>query len=131
MIPFFFTIPMRRMMPMMATMSISMTDKHQGKQRSDAGGGQCRENRYRMNVAFVQDAQNDVHRHQGSKNQEPHLSATRERRGRALVVGQNAWREFRFLDHFVNRIDRRAERIVICQVERYRHGRKLTLAVDR
>ena len=41
----------------------------QHQQRADARRGQRRENRQRMNVAFIEHAENDVHGHQRRENQ--------------------------------------------------------------
>ena len=60
MIAFFFTMPMSRMMPMSAISERSMPANDQRKQRADARGRQGRENRDRMNVALVKNAEDDV-----------------------------------------------------------------------
>ena len=45
-------------------------DQHQGKQGADPGGRQRGENRQRMDVTLVQNAQHDIYRHQRRQNQD-------------------------------------------------------------
>ena len=69
MMAFFFTMPISRMMPIIAmTLSSVWTD-----QQRENGAHSCRrqrrENRDGMDVAFVQNSQHDVHRHQRGEDQ--------------------------------------------------------------
>jgi hypothetical protein len=60
MIAFFFTIPMRRMIPMMATMLRSVPGEHQRQERAHARGGQGGEDGQRVHVALVEHPEHDV-----------------------------------------------------------------------
>ena len=42
----------------------------QREQRADAGRWQCRKNRDRMNVTFVQNAEHDINHHNGRQDQQ-------------------------------------------------------------
>ena len=69
MIAFFFTMPISRMMPMRAMSERSMLEDHERQQRADAGGGQGRKNGDRVNVAFVEHAEDDVDDHDGRQDE--------------------------------------------------------------
>src|SRR5260370_7541226 len=58
MMPFFFTMPMSRMMPMMPMTSSG--EQHQGQQGAKSGRGQRRDDRERMDRALVEDAKNET-----------------------------------------------------------------------
>ena len=60
MIAFFLTMPISSMMPIKAMTLRSAHADQQGEQRADAGRGQRRQDRDRMDVALVQDAEHDV-----------------------------------------------------------------------
>ena len=94
---------------------------HQREQRADAGRGQRRKDRHRMDVAFVQHAQHDI---DGDKrrDQQEHLARKRileslRRTLEAMLVidGGRCTDEIALVDL----VDRRAERGVLGQVERY------------
>jgi hypothetical protein len=70
MIPFFFTMPISRMMPMMATTLRSCLKENERQQCAHAGGRQRGKNRDGVNEALVQDAEHDIHRSQRGKNQQ-------------------------------------------------------------
>ena len=69
MMAFFLTMPISRTMPISAMTLKSLPADDQRQQRADARRGQRRENRDRMDVAFVQHAQHDVDGDQGRENQ--------------------------------------------------------------
>ena len=69
MMAFFFTMPISRMMPIRAMTLKSLPRNQQRQNCAHAGRGQRRENRDRMNVAFVQHAQHDIHRDDRRQNQ--------------------------------------------------------------
>ena len=60
MMPFFLTMPIRRMMPMMPITDKSIPPSLQRQQRADAGRRQGRQDRQRMDEALIQHAENDV-----------------------------------------------------------------------
>ena len=104
MIPFFFTIPISRMMPMIATTLRSWPKQHQRQQRAHAGGRQSGENRDRMNEAFIQHAEHDVDRHQRGQNQQRLIrQRILERRRRALKIRLQAGRHVHVFLHLVDR----------------------------
>ena len=70
MIAFFFTMPISRMMPISAITLRSMWQISKRQQRPDAGRGERREDRDRVDVAFVEHAQHDVDRDQRGQNQQ-------------------------------------------------------------
>ena len=85
-------------------------EDHQGEQRSESGRRQPRQNRQRMNVAFVQYAKYDVHDHDGDREQDAEiLERVLKRLGRALEAGRDGRREhaIRSLLHFADRITQR------------------------
>ena len=69
MMAFFFTMPISRMMPISEITLKSLPRDQQRQDRAHAGGGQRGENRDRVDVALVQHAQHDVHRHQRGQDQ--------------------------------------------------------------
>ena len=70
MMPFFFTMPISRMMPMMATTLKILAKENQRQERAHAGGRQRGENRDRVDEALVQHAQHDVDGDQRSQDQQ-------------------------------------------------------------
>ena len=70
MMAFFFTMPISRMMPIMAMMLRSVWVSMQRQQRAHTGRRQRGENRDGMNVAFVQDSEHDVDRGQRRGDQQ-------------------------------------------------------------
>ena len=60
MMPFFLTMPISRMMPMMPITDRSKPPELKRQQRADAGRWQRRENRQRMDEALVEHAEDDV-----------------------------------------------------------------------
>ena len=70
--------------------------EQQRENRADAGRGQRGENRDRVDVAFVENAEHDVHGDERGQNQDRFVRERRlERRGRALKAGLDAWRACR------------------------------------
>ena len=106
--------------------------EHQGHQRADAGRGQRRENRDRMNVALVQHAQHDVHGHERGEDQQ-RLVGQRGLKGfgRALEIGLNARRQAELVFGLRNRPHRRAQRFAAGQVEGDGDDGELSLVIHR
>ena len=69
MMAFFFTMPMSSTMPDERDDAEVVVRKKQGQQRSHARRRESRQNRDRVYVALVQNAQNDVDRDQGCQDQ--------------------------------------------------------------
>ena len=67
---FFFTMPISRMMPMMAMTRELRVREHQRQQRAHARRRQRGENGDGMNVAFVEDAEHEVNRNERGGDQE-------------------------------------------------------------
>ena len=105
--------------------------EQQRENRTDASGRQRRENRDRMNVALVEDAQHDVNSDDRCKK-EPHLVLQRrlKRGGRSLKGCLHAERHCKFLLHFFDGVRGLTERGARSEVERNRHRRKLSLTID-
>ena len=132
MIAFFLTMPISRMMPMIAMMPRSLPDDHQRQQRADAGRRQRREDRDRMDVALVEHAEHDVHRDDRGEDQQqrvgratPGTRAPRpgswSRCSRGMPSSRSAPRD---------RLHRLAERRARREVERDRRRRELAEVVD-
>ena len=91
----------------------SAPGQQQREQRADAGRRQRREDRDRVDVALVEHAQHDVHRHDGREDQQQRaVERGAERLGRALEAGLDAGRHaelaLRLLDGGDGRAERRA-----------------------
>ncbi len=83
-----------------------------------------------MNVAFIEDAQDEIDRDQRRGNQHRLVGQRRlEGLGRALIGGLDAGRHAHFVFHFVHGLDGVAQGCVRSQVERERHHGKLALVV--
>ena len=70
MMPFFFTMPISRMMPMMPITDRSKPPSPKRQQRADAGRRQRRQDRQRMDVALVEHAEDDIDDHQRRDDQD-------------------------------------------------------------
>ena len=70
MIPFFFTMPISRMMPMKAITDSSVPEISQREQSAEACRGQCRNDRQGVCKALVQHAKHDVDRNQCRQQQQ-------------------------------------------------------------
>ena len=93
MIAFFFTMPISRMMPMIAMIAEVLAGDHQREQRADAGRRQRRQDRDRVDVALVEHAEHDVHRDDRREDQQQLVVERRvERERRALEVDLHARR---------------------------------------
>ena len=125
-------MPISRMMPIRAMTLNSRPAKDQRQQRADAGGRQGRENRYRMNVTFIEHAQNDVDGDQRGENQKRLVRQGNAKglRG-ALKAGLDACRQAKTLPGIFYGLHRLAERSAGCQIEGDVDDGKLTLMVDR
>ena len=101
------------------------------EQRADACGRQAGENGDRVDVAFVEHAQQDVDR-QHRRQQQHALSGERllEELGIAGKAGDDALGEIGLALDRMYGFDRLAERHVGRQIERNRHGRLLRLTID-
>ena len=132
MMAFFFTMPINSTMPMMATTVSSVAADHQREQRADAGRRQRGKNRDRVDIALVQHAQNDVNRHQRRQDQQ-RLVGQRSDEGlrRALERGLHRGRRGQFLFHFLDGVDRLAQRRVRRQIEGNSRCRKLPDVADQ
>ncbi len=109
-----------------------VTARHEDEQRADAGRGQGRQNRQRVDVAFVEQPQHDVDRDQRRRDQ---VRLRRQRiaegLGRALEVTRQRLRQAHLRLRLVDRVDRIAQRRARRQVERDRDRRELPLVADR
>src|SRR6267378_4300687 len=107
------------------------TAQQQGQDGAYTRGGQRGQNRDRMNVTFVENAEHDVHRYERSQNQNRLVGErAQESRGRALEGGLNAWRHANFIFDFVNGVDRFTESGIGSKIERQGHYRELPLVID-
>ena len=132
MIAFFLTMPISRMMPMIAMIDEVVAGEHQRQQRADAGRGQRRQDRDRVDEALVEHAQHDVHRDDRGEDQQQLVGERRlEGERRALEVDLHAGRHADFRLHGLDRLHRVAERRARREVERDRRRRKLAEVVDR
>ena len=118
MMPFFFTMPISRMMPMMATISRSRWNSMQRQQRAHARRWQRGKNRDRMDEALVQHAENDIDGHQRRQNQQAFVrERALEGSGRSLIVGDHAGRQIGLRDYLFHGIQRLPERVSGTQIE--------------
>ena len=83
MMPFFLTMPIRRMMPMMAITLRSRLTAISMQQRADAGRGQRRQDGDRMDEALIEHAEDDVDDDERRGDQE-RLAGERGQKGLAL-----------------------------------------------
>ena len=111
MIAFFFTMPISSTMPMSAITLNSCPLMMSAHERADAGRWQCGQDRERMDVALVEDAQDEIDSDEGRGNQD-RLVRERglERLGRALERRLHAGRHAECLLRLVHRRDGLAER---------------------
>ena len=85
-----------------------------------------------MNIAFIEDAQDEIDRNQRRGNQHRLISQRRlEGLGRTLIGRLYARRHAHFVFHLVHGLDGVTQRCTRRQVERERNHRKLTLVVHR
>ena len=106
--------------------------EEQGEDGADAGGGQGGEDRDRVDVALVEDAEDDVDGDEGGEDQERLVGERRlERLRRALEAAADAGRQAGLARRRLDGADGVAERDPRRQVERQRHRRELRLVVDR
>ena len=98
----------------------------QRQQRAHARRRQGGENRYRVNKAFIQYPEDDIHRHYRSDHQPDGAAQRRlESQRAALELGADIAREFQRLFGAKDGIDRIAQRIVIRHVKRDGGDREL------
>ena len=85
-----------------------------------------------MDVAFIEDAEDDVDRHEGRKDQEG-LVGKRcpENLGRALEAPADARRQLQLGRRVFHRLHRLSEGRALCQVKGDRHRRELSLTADK
>ena len=99
MMPFFLTMPISSKMPMKAITVNSAPIQLQRQQGADARRGQGRDDRDRMNVALVENAEDDVDREQRGQDDQPHAARRscgnprRRRRRRCAVRAAGSSRE--------------------------------------
>ena len=131
MIAFFFTMPISRMMPMIAMMAEVPARDQQAEQRAHAGRRQGREDRDRVDVALVEHAQDDIHRHDRSEDRGTACcAATRGTPGRRPGTGSD---RDRHPDLALGLLDRRhglAEREPGPRLNDSVDGRELAIVVD-
>ena len=105
-------------------------EDHQRQQRAETGRGQTGENRDRVDVAFVQDAEHDVHHHDGDDQQHPQVAErTLERLGRALELRADGGGEL-LVGEVLHLVDDLAERRAGLQVEGDGGRGKLPVVID-
>ena len=121
MMPFFLTMPISRMMPMMPITDRSMWPRLERQQRADAGRRQRRQNGQRMDEAFVEHAEDDVDDDQRGARSAPARSTARSGTP-ARCPGRSAMIDGRHADlarRLVDGVDGLAERDAGLQVERH------------
>ena len=92
MMAFFFTMPISRMTPISAIRLNSVLRDQQRQHRADAGRRQRRQDRQRMDVALIENAQHDIDRE--DRGQDQQRLARRAIAGRAAPCPRNApWTE--------------------------------------
>src|SRR6185437_9607361 len=106
-------------------------EQQQREQRADAGRRQRGQDRDRMHVAFIKDAQHDIDGQQGRQDQ-PRLAIERglERLRGPLETAAYRRRDPELGESPVDRNCRLAERRSLGQIERDRRGDELRLVVD-
>src|SRR6266436_9884728 len=107
-------------------------EKTESEQGADAGRRQRRKNRNRMNVALIQDAENDVN-DDDRRQQKYRLGRKRSLEGlsRTLKRGMNCGRHSDLPLHVLNITDGIAKRRVRREIEGKRDRRKNTLMIHR
>ncbi len=132
MMPFFLTMPINRMRPMMPMTDRSKPPSPQANQRAHAGRRQRRQDGQRMDVAFVEHAENDVDDDKRGRDQHRLVrQCGLEGLRIALEAGDQRGRHADFIGRLLNGIDRLAERHARRQIESHRHGRKLPRMGDQ
>ncbi len=131
MMAFFLTMPIRRTMPMMPMMPRSVLVNHEREQRPHPGRRQGGKNRYRMDIALVQDPQYDVDGHDGGEDQQQgaRQRGTKGERG-ALKTGLDADGHADLPFGRFDGVDRVSEGCPARQVERDGCRGKLSEMVD-
>src|SRR6266849_4696549 len=85
-----------------------------------------------MDIAFVENAENDVNGDQRGENQDRLVGKrAQEGRGRSLERGLNAWRHAELVFDAVDGVDGFAQRGIGSQIEGKGDYRKLSLVIDR
>ncbi len=101
------------------------------QQRADAGGGKRGENRDRVDVAFVEDAEHDVDGDEGGEDQERLVGQGGfERGGGALESGLNAGGHVQVVLGVVDGCDGVAQRGIRGEIERDGYRGELALMID-
>ena len=108
-----------------------MAREHEGEQRADAGRRQRREDGDRMDIALIEDAEDDVDGEQRRENEDG-LARQRLAEGlrRARETGADPGRQAHFRFHFGDGVDRLAQRHSGSEIEGERDGRELSLMID-
>ena len=110
----------------------SVPRDEQREQRADARRGQRGEDRHRMDVALVEHAEHDVHRHHGGEDQQQRVAERgAEGERRALEARAHARRQADLGFGRTRSPPPRAERRAGREVERDRRRRELAEVVDR
>ena len=106
-------------------------EEHQGQQGADAGGGQAGKNGDGMNVAFVEDAQNNIYDNDGGQDEERLGVEGGAKFGRAAgETGGDGVGQADFLFRGGDGLDRGVQGTVRAQVEGEGDGRELALVQD-
>src|SRR5713226_3447736 len=106
--------------------------QQQSENRAHTRGGQRRKNGDGMDVAFIENAENDVNGDQRGENQDRLVGKrAQEGRGRSLERGLNAWRHAELVFDAVDGVDGFAQRGIGSQIEGKGDYRKLSLVIDR
>src|ERR1019366_3635681 len=108
-----------------------LVEQNESSDGTDAGGGQRGKNRHGVDVAFVQDAQDDVNRNDRGENQHGFVRQRifKSTRG-ALEAGFDAGGHAEVGSDLADIGDRHAERSSGSEVERKGHDGKLALMVN-
>ena len=106
-------------------------EKEESKDGADARGWKRGKNRDGVNVAFIEDAQNDVNGDEGGKDEDRFVrKGVEEGRGCALKSRLDAGRHVQFLLGFVDGVDGVAESSVRSEVEGNSNDGRLALMIE-
>ena len=106
--------------------------QHESKESADTGRRQSRENGDWVNVAFIEDAENDVNSGESGDDQHEHRGLrVLKSLGSALKAAVNGGRHAQLLLELLNFYDGVAEGEALAEVEGQSNGRIETLVIDR
>ena len=132
MIAFFLTMPISRMMPISAMIGELDVEQHQRQHRADAGRRQGREDRDRVDVALVENAEHDVDGEERGGDQQRHAWPATAGRSPRCPRSRRGWSRACRCAASPSSIARLrlAQRMAGREVERDRRGGELALVVD-